>query len=194
MLAALGLWFSGKPQLRQWAIVTALLGVVGTLVMLWAAGGVAKQTSADASKSANVSLKENATPAGPPPRPPETKLYQNLANGSVGQAPGAYIPGQTFDFVVEHGGVIHTLQVSAKEGDDAAGGKREWGAVDFVVKVENEANDQLLFEKIRTENGAGEAAFTPATPGKYKVTVASTTPGIPKIAVLLYDPEKKNGK
>jgi hypothetical protein len=127
--------------------------------------------------------------------PGGTTLVETEVAGSSTLSPGEKSSAGKVEFVIEHPGVKHRLQVWPKEGDDAAVAQKNFGIVSFILKVTDASGKQIHFENVVAKNGqVAESFFTPAQVGPHTLEVATTTRSIPKIHVLLSDPEKKNGK
>ena len=140
-------------------------GAIGALSMLWA-----------------------CSPGG-------TTLVETEVAGSSALARSDKISVAKIEFVVEHPGVKHKLQVWPKEADDAAVAQRNFGVVSFVLSVTDSSGKQIHYENVVAQNGqVAESSFTPAQAGPHTLEVSTTTRSIPKIHVLLSDPKKKNGK
>jgi len=124
-----------------------------------------------------------------------TTLVETEVAGSSELLPGEKTRAGKIEFVVEHPGVKHQLQVWPKEADDAAVAQKNFGVVSFILIVTDSTGKQIHFENVVAQNGqVAESFFTPAQAGPHTLEVATTTRSIPKIHVLLSDPEKKNGK
>lgn len=124
-----------------------------------------------------------------------TTLVETEVAGSSELLAGDKTHAEKIEFVVEHPGIKHQLQVWPKEADDAAVAQRNFGVVSFLLKVTDAAGKQIHFENAIAPNGKmGESFFTPAQGGPHTLEVTTTTRSIPKIHVLLSDPKKKNGK
>ena len=140
-------------------------GAIGALSMLWA-----------------------CSPGG-------TTLVETEVAGSSDPLPGGTVRVGKIEFVVEHPGVQHKLQIWPKEADDAAVAQKNFGVVSFIVSVADPSGKQIHYENVVAQNGqVAESSFTPAQAGPHTLEVATTTRSIPKIHVLLSDPKKKNGK
>lgn len=127
--------------------------------------------------------------------PGGTTLVETEVAGSSTLVPGDKASVGKIEFVVEHPGVKHKLKVWPKEADDAAAAQKNFGVVSFILKVTDSAGKQIHFENVVAQNGQmAESFFTPAQVGPHTLDVATTTRSIPKIHVLISDPEKKNGK
>jgi hypothetical protein len=148
-----------------WTKFWAVASAIGTALLLWA-----------------------CSPGG-------TTLMETEVAGSSELLPGEKTHAGKIEFVVEHPGVKHTLQVWPKEADDAAVAQRNFGIVSFLLKVTDASGKQIHFENVTAQNGkVAEIFFTPVQSGPHTLEVATTTRSIPKIHVLLSDPIKKNGK
>ena len=124
-----------------------------------------------------------------------TTLVETEVAGSSELLPGEKTHVGKIEFVVEHPGVKHQLQVWPKEADDAAVAQRNFGVVSFVLSVADASGKQIHYENVVAQNGkVAESSFTPAQDGPHTLEVATTTRSIPKIHVLLSDPKKKDGK
>ena len=151
--------------IRRWTKVWAVSGAVGTVLLLW-----------------------SCSPGG-------TTLVETEVAGSSELLPGEKTDVGKIEFVVEHPGVKHKLQVWPKEGDDAVVAQRNFGVVSFALKVTDSAGKQIHFENVVAQNGkVAESFFTPAQAGPHTLEVSTTTRSIPKIHVLVSDPKKKDGK
>ena len=145
--------------------VWATGGAIGAVLMLWA-----------------------CSPGG-------TTLVETEVAGSSALGRGDTMSVGRIEFVVEHPGVKHTLQVWPKEADDAVVAQRNFGVVSFALSVTDASGKQIHSENVVAQNGQmAESSFTPAQDGPHTLAVATTTRSIPKIHVLLSDPKKKNGK
>lgn len=127
--------------------------------------------------------------------PGGTILVETEVAGSSDPLSGGKVRVGKIEFVVEHPGVKHKLQVWPKEADDAAVAQKNFGVVSFVLSVADASGKQIHYENVIAQNGKmAESLFTPAEDGPHTLEVATTTRSIPKIHVLLSDPKKKNGK
>ena len=127
--------------------------------------------------------------------PGGTTLVETEVAGSSALVRGDKMAVGKIEFVVEHPGVKHKLQVWPKEADDAAVAQRNFGVVSFVLSVTDASGKQIHSENVVAQNGQmAEISFTPVQGGPHTLEVATTTRSIPKIHVLLSDPKKKNGK
>ena len=141
------------------------MGAIGTVLLLW-----------------------GCSPGG-------TTLVETEVAGSSNPLAGGKVRVGKIEFVVEHPGVKHKLQVWPKEADDAAVAQRNFGVVSFVLSVTDSSGKQIHYKNVVAQNGqVAESSFTPAQAGPHTLEVATTTRSIPKIHVLLSDPKKKNGK
>jgi hypothetical protein len=148
-----------------WTKVWAMGGAVGTALLLWA-----------------------CSHGG-------TTLVETEVAGSSELLREEKVRAGRIEFVVEHPGVKHQLQVWPKEADDAAVAQKNFGVVSFVLSVTDASGKQIHYENVVAQNGqVAESSFTPAQNGPHTLEVATPTRGIPKIHVLLSDPKKKNGK
>jgi hypothetical protein len=127
--------------------------------------------------------------------PGGTTVVETEVAGSAGLVRGDKINVGKIDFVVEHPGVKHKIRVWPKEADDAAVAQKDFGVVSFVLSVADAEGKQVHYENVTAPNGKeAESFFTPAQSGPHTLEVATMTRSIPKIHVLLSDPQKKNGK
>ena len=141
------------------------MGAIGTVLLLW-----------------------GCSPGG-------TTLVETEVAGSSDPLAGGKVRVGKIEFVVEHPGVKHKLQVWPKEADDAAVAQRNFGVVSFVLSVTDASAKQIHYENVVARDGqVAESSFTPVQAGPHTLEVATTTRSIPKIHVLLSDPKKKNGK
>ncbi len=125
--------------------------------------------------------------------PGGTTLVETEVAGSSALARGDMGVGK-IEFVVEHPGVKHKLQVWPKEADDAVVAQRNFGVVSFALKVTDSAGKQIHFENVVAQNGKmAESFFTPAQAGPHTLEVSTTTRSIPKIHVLVSDPKRRTG-
>lgn len=183
-LFSLWLWFFGHEwSMRHWNAARdggaiPALGATRTKAILWGCGGLlAMFLMLFASGGDRHTLLEAEVP------------------GSLGLAANGKVKVTRIPFVVENAGVPHKLLIWAKEGDDAALAKSNWGDVSFVVQVLGADDGQIHFDRVTAKNDkVGETSFTPAQAGRHTLAVAVTTLNIPKIHVLLTDPKKKDGK
>ena len=141
------------------------MGAIGTVLLLW-----------------------GCNPGG-------TTLVETEVAGSSDPLAGGKVRVGKIEFVVEHPGVKHKLQVWPKEADDAAVAQRNFGVVSFVLSVTDSSGKQIHYENVVAQNGqVAESSFMPSQAGPHTLEIATTTRSIPKIHVLLSDPKKKNGK
>jgi hypothetical protein len=128
-------------------------------------------------------------------------LYEVMAEGSVGLAPGTRAPLRTLLFNVEHPGVEHELLVAPVSETF----QNPTSPVDVSFSLHGPAGEALLAR--RTERFAVESrsrrrpewegktfGFTPLAAGPHTLRVIPLTEGIAGIHVRVADPLKRDGK
>ena len=128
-------------------------------------------------------------------------LYEVMAEGSVGLAPGAPAPVRRFLFSVEHPGVEHDLLVAPTSKTF----QTPTSAVDVSFSLHGPAGEALVPERTerftvlsgsrrKTDWEGKTFHFTPRAAGSHTLRVIPITAGIPGIHVRIADPLKRDGK
>ena len=128
-------------------------------------------------------------------------LFEVMAEGSVGLAPGTPAPARRFDFNVAHPGVEHDLLVAPV----SKMFETPTSAVDISISLEGAAGERLIPERIERFSIVGGSRrktdwegktfrFTPRGAGPHTVRVIPMTVGIPGIHIRVGDPLKQDGQ
>lgn len=128
-------------------------------------------------------------------------LYEVMAEGSVGLAPGTPAPVRSFRFDVEHPGVEHDLLV-APVSETLHTPK---SAVDVSISLHGPTGEPIVPERTERFTVIGRSRskpdwegknfhFTPRAAGSHTLRIIPMTVGIPGIHVRVADPSKRDGK